>query len=129
MSEHDNPLASPLFEAAAELSFDSVMVTQATDDQGGSEIVYVNERFTELTGYSSEEVIGKTPGMLQGPRTDKAVTDRLAAEVGNGRTFHGQTVNYRKDGSPFEMEWKVTPVLRDGRVTYYLAVQRAADAG
>jgi len=129
MSEQDNPLASPLFEAVAELAFDSVMVTQATDDHGGSEIVFVNERFTELTGYSPEEVMGKTPGMLQGPRTDKAVTERLAEEVGNGRTFHGQTVNYRKDGSPFEMEWKVTPVLRDGCVTYYLAVQRAVDAG
>ena len=124
MKEQDNPLASPLFNAAAELAFDSVMVSRATDTHGGSEIVYVNEGFRELTGYQADDVIGKTPGLLQGPDTDKMVTDRLAEDLKNGRTFHGQTVNYRKDGSAFNMEWKVTPVASDGKATYYLAVQR-----
>ncbi|WP_290648789.1 PAS domain S-box protein [Aquisalimonas sp.] len=124
MKEQDNPLASPLFKAAADLAFDSVMVSRATDTHSGSEIVYVNDRFTELTGYQADEVMGKTPGLLQGPDTEKTVTDRLAEDLRNGRTFHGQTVNYRKDGSPFDIEWKVTPVVSDGQTTYYLAVQR-----
>lgn len=128
MKEQNNPLASPLFQAAADLAFDSVMVSRATDTHGGSEIVYVNNGFTELTGYQADDVMGKTPGLLQGPETDKAVTDRLAEDLRNGRTFHGQTVNYRKDGSAFEIEWKVTPVVSDGEATYYLAVQREVGA-
>ena len=45
-----------------------------------------------MTGYEAEDVLGKTPGLLQGPDTDKAVTDRLAEDLRNNRTFHGSTV-------------------------------------
>ncbi len=124
MQQQDTPLDSPLFEALAELSFESVMVTRAGGPGGDPEVVYVNARFTELTGYRADEVIGGTPGLLQGPDTDTSVTKRLADDISNGRTFHGQTVNYRKDGTPFEIEWKVTPVSADGQTTYHVAVQR-----
>ena len=124
MNDTTKTFETPLFQALADLNFDSVMVTEATNDEGNSKIVYVNDKFTDLTGYEADEVVGKTPGLLQGPRTEKEVTDRLAEEVRAGRTFHGSTVNYRKDGSAFNIEWKVTPVTQNGRVTHYLAVQR-----
>ena len=126
MSDKQQALSSPLFEALADIAFSSVMVTKATDENGGSEIVYVNERFTELTGYSADEVMGGTPGMLQGPKTEREVLDRLASEVSQGHTFHGRTVNYRKDGSEFDIEWKVRRVLDIDDVTYYIAVQQEA---
>lgn len=120
---------SPLFQALADLNFDSVMVTEPTDEPGASRIVFVNRQFTELTGYTADEVVGETPGMLQGERTDPEVLKRLADDLRAGRTFHGQTINYRKDGTPFEIEWKVTSVLNDaGKVTHYVAVQREADS-
>lgn len=128
MTDNDDPLSSPFFQAVADLAFDSVMVTRTTQAQAYSEIVYVNSRFTELTGYEAEEVIGQTPGILQGPATDKSVTDRLAEQLRNGHTFHGQTVNYRKDGTAFDIEWKVTPVFSDSQASYYLAVQRDVTA-
>ncbi len=124
MNDTTKSFETPLFQALADLNFDSVMVTEATNDEGNSKIVYVNDKFTELTGYQADEVVGRTPGLLQGPRTEKEVTDRLAEEVRDGRTFHGSTINYRKDGSTFNIEWKVTPVTQNGRVTHYLAVQR-----
>lgn len=124
MKDSHEFLDSPLFQALADLSFDSVMVTEATDDHGGHAVIFVNQGFTDMTGYSAEEVLGQTPGILQGPKTDKALTGRLAEDLRQGRTFHGSTVNYRKDGSTFDIEWKVTPVMRDGQVTQYLAVQR-----
>lgn len=117
---------TPLFQALAGLNFESVMVTEPTDEPGASRIVFVNEKFTEMTGYSADEVVGRTPGMLQGARTDRKVLDRLADDLSDGRSFHGQTINYRKDGTPFEIEWKVTPVNDDaGDVTHYVAVQRS----
>lgn len=127
MSDPKEALQSPLFIALANVTFDSVMVTQASSDPKESVVVYVNQAFTELTGYSADDVLGKTPGLLQGPETDKAVTDRLADDLKNHRTFHGSTINYRKDGSPFTIEWKVTPVLDGAEVTHYIAVQRAAE--
>jgi PAS domain S-box-containing protein len=126
MSQTQSVLSSPLFKRLAEIAFSSVMVTRATDNQGGSEIVYVNEAFTELTGFTSRDVLGKTPGLLQGEKTERAVLDRLSDDVRNDRTFHGQTVNYRKDGSEFVIEWKVSRVVDLDGVTYYVAVQREA---
>ena len=125
MAHSNDFLHSPIFQAVADLTFDSIMVTEAIDGGANSVIVYVNPAFTHLTGYTADDVLGKTPGLLQGPETEKAVTDRLADDLKHHRTFHGSTVNYRKDGTPFTIEWKVTPVVDGTEVTNYVAVQRA----
>lgn len=106
---------------AAELSFDSVMIT----DRGGS-IVYVNEAFETLTGHRRDDVIGLSAKFLQGPATDGEVIARLADDLANGRVFEGRAINYKKDGSPFVMHWKVAPVKgSDGStITHFVAVQR-----
>ena len=65
MSHPSLDISSPLFKAVADRSFDSIMVTRATDEHGASEIVFVNKVFSDLTGYDREEVIGETPGFLQ----------------------------------------------------------------
>jgi PAS domain S-box-containing protein len=125
----NDPAHTPLpalAKALADLSFTSVMVTLHDPNQGGSKIVYVNDAFTELTGYRAADVLGKTPGLLQGPKTDREVLDRLSDDLRHGRSFHGQTVNYRKDGSEFQIEWKVTQVTESDGHHYAIAVQRQA---
>lgn len=124
MTDEKTLLDSPLFQATADLAFNSIMVTEATDAPGASRIIFVNQAFSDITGYAADEVMGKTPGMLQGPDTDQAELSRLADDLKNGRTFHGKAINYRKDGTPFKIEWKVTPINQGGKVTHYLAVQR-----
>ena len=126
MSQATQALSSPLFDALSDIAFSSVMVTRATDDQGASEIVHVNQQFTELTGYQADDVLGKTPGLLQGPKTEQDVLDRLRDDLQHDRVFHGRTINYRKDGSGFEIEWKVRRVIDIDGETYYIAVQRNA---
>jgi len=113
-----------LFKEAADRSFQSITVTRSTEDDGPSEIIYVNDAFTEMTGYEAEDVLGETPGLLQGPKTEQEVLDRLDRKIRNGQVFHGETINYRKDGSEFVIEWKVAPVEQAGDETYYVAVQR-----
>lgn len=115
-----------LLRGLADLSFDAITITRSSDSSG-PEIVYVNDAFTQLTGYPYEEVIGRTPGMLQGSQTDSAVLTRLDETVKRGETFHGRAINYRKDGSPFEMEWKVMPLGEVDGVAHYVAVQREAE--
>lgn len=69
----------------------------------GYPIVYANPAFTLMTGYEPEEVIGKSPSILQGPKTDQEVIDRLKMDITHGRVFNGRAINYRKDGSEFMM--------------------------
>lgn len=126
MTQESLAIASPLFKALAERSFDSIMVTRADDEHGASEIVFVNDAFTELTGYGKEDVVGRTPGFLQGAETDRAELQRLEAELSADRPFLGQAVNYRKDGSKFVMEWTVQRVAEIDGDVFYVAVQREA---
>jgi PAS domain S-box-containing protein len=117
-----------VFRAAADQAFNAVTVTRAAQTDRPGEIVYVNAAFTEMTGYEAEEVLGQTPGMLQGPKTDPEVLARLDRKIQRGELFHGETVNYRKDGSEFIIEWKVMPVDPDGTATHHVAVQRDVTA-
>ena len=113
------------FETAASQAFHSIMITEVGPNGEGHKVVYVNPAFTEMTGFAPEEVIGKTPRVLQGDQTDKAVIDELRDKLQNESDFHGQTINYRKDGSAFPIEWKVSPIHDDhGKVTHHVAVQR-----
>jgi PAS domain S-box-containing protein len=110
-----------VLDALARNSIQSIMVSDATP---GTPVVYVNEAFTRLTGYAAAEVVGKSPGLLQGPETDRAVVDRLRDDMAAGRVFEGMAVNYRKDGSAFTMHWRVVPVTdTSGTPVYFLACQ------
>jgi len=78
-----------------------------------------------MTGYSPADVLGKTPRILQGPLTDRAVLSQLRRDLIQQARFEGETVNYRKDGSHFTMHWSVLPAKdAAGNVTHYIAVQR-----
>ena len=110
-------------------TFESIMVTEPSSDQAHAPIVFVNEAFTKLTGYSPEEVLGKSPALLQGDETEQAVLDRLRDDLGAGQMFEGATANYRKDGSKFTMHWRVATVTgEDHQPLYFVAVQREQGA-
>ena len=116
-------LGFEVFKSAADHAFNAISITQADSDGGAGKIIYINPAFTEMTGYSPDEVIGRSPGVLQGPNTERAVLDKLAEQMRRGELFHGETVNYRKDGSEFILEWIVTPVKNNDVTTHYVAVQ------
>jgi PAS domain S-box-containing protein len=96
-----------LLKALAENSFDSILITTATT---AGKITYANKAFKKLSGYEASEVIGKSPRILQGVGTDKKVISRLAAALKSGKKFEGKAINYKKDGTPFIMFWKVLPI-------------------
>lgn len=104
-----------------EASYDSILITDATQ---AAKIIYANNAFRTLTGYAPSEVIGKTPRILQGPGTDKKVIARLGKALKKGGKFEGRAINYRKDGTPFIMYWRVLPVRVAGKTKLWIAIQR-----
>jgi PAS domain S-box-containing protein len=114
-----------LLKTAIEQSNESVMIMTAQLDPPSPRIVYVNSAFTKMTGYAPEEVIGKTPRILDGPKTDRAVLDQLRKNCAAGKVFRGETIKYRKDGSEFILEWTAGPVRNErGEVTHFVATER-----
>jgi PAS domain S-box-containing protein len=113
-----------LLKTAIEQSNESVIIMTAQLDPPGPQIVYVNPAFTKMTGFAPEEVIGKTPHMLRGPKTDCSVLSQLCKDCAGGKAFHGETINYRKDRSEFHLEWTAGPVRNErGEVTHFAAAQ------
>ncbi|MFT4823374.1 MAG: PAS domain S-box-containing protein [Halioglobus sp.] len=110
-----------LLKVLAENSFDSILVTDATVK---GKVTYANKAFKKLTGYGQSDIIGKTPRVLQGPGTDKKVIDRLSKALKSGGKFEGKAINYRKDGTPFIMYWRVLPIKVGKKIEAWIAIQR-----
>jgi PAS domain S-box-containing protein len=115
-----NPARDAALELLADNSFDAILIT----DAGGS-IAYSNKAFTNLTGYDQTDVIGKSPKLLQGPGTDQKVLKRLKESMQKGDgDYEGSAINYKKNGTPFIMHWRVVPVKVGGEVKAWVAIQR-----
>ena len=111
---------------AVERSGDAILITEAEPvDLPGPRIVFVNPAFERMTGYAAHEVIGQTPRILQGPRTDRAALQRIREALKAWRPVREEMVNYRKDGSEFTVELSIVPVADDrGWFTHWFAIQR-----
>ena len=118
-------LSLTTLKALLDNSFDSILITDSTK---AGKILYANKGFKTLTGYSTKEVIGKTPRILQGAATDKKVLDRLRKALTDGKPFEGRVINYNKNGTPFIMHWRVVPVKVGRNTKVWLAIQREGSA-
>jgi PAS domain S-box-containing protein len=114
-----------LLGSAVTQSQDSIIITDAQIDAPGPRILFVNPAFTTITGYRMDEVIGLTPRILHGEKTDADFLQNMNARLREGKSAHGVTINYRKNGTEFWVEMQVSP-LRDseGNVTHFVGIQR-----
>jgi PAS domain S-box-containing protein len=105
---------------------DAVLITESEPfDEPGPKIVYVNEAFTRMTGYTADEVIGKTPRILQGPKSDRNELKRLGEALRKWESCEITTVNYKKSGAEFWMNLAVSPVVDEmGWFTHWIAIGR-----
>jgi PAS domain S-box-containing protein len=102
------------------------LITDAqTLDEPRHRIVYVNEAFTDMTGYRSDEVNGKSPRLLQGPLTSRQSLDTIRSALENKQPIQAELVNYRKDGSWFWSQISIVPVADEmGKITHWISIQR-----
>lgn len=104
---------------AVEQSPSSVVIT---DSQGSIE--YVNPKFTDLTGYSLEEVLGKNPRILKSDNLDREDYNKLWDAITSGEEWHGMFHNHKKNGDPY---WEMASIKgirsESGEITHFIAVK------
>lgn len=110
------------FAAAFKATRMPMLITDPRQDD--NPIIFSNRAFTELTGYSQQELIGRNCRILQGPATDKAAIAMIRDAVQHQHDVAVDILNYRRDGSTFWNALFVSPVRdRDGTVIYFFASQ------
>ena len=109
---------------------DSMLLTEYEPlDEPGPRIVWASRGYERMTGYTPEEMVGRTPRLFQGPLTDRAVLSRVRTALEAGEALSDvRAINYRKDGTPFHLEWSIAPVGGTGSSRYWLSVQRDVTA-
>lgn len=119
-----NSIEQSSFFRAFDYSTDPIAMTD-TDIENGFHFTYVNPAFCRETGYSREELIGSSPRILQGPKSDREMLNGLKATLKEDKDFVGQTVNYRKDRTEFIVKWSISPLKNSSNETVaYLSIHK-----
>jgi PAS domain S-box-containing protein len=111
-----------IFFAAVEMTRMPMTVTDPR--QPDNPIVFANNAFFDLTGYSNEETIGRNCRFLQGPETDQRTLDEVRQAIREERAVAVDILNYKKDGKPFWNALFIGPIFdQDGELLYFFASQ------
>ncbi|NIC06759.1 PAS domain-containing protein [Billgrantia bachuensis] len=118
------PLISPeLLERIVNASEDGIVVAEQEGDE--NILIYVNQGFERLTGYSTDEILYQDCRFLQGDDRDQPPLANIRKALREGRPCREVLRNYRKDGTMFWNELSITPVFdADDNLTYFIGVQK-----
>ena len=105
---------------------DAVVLCEAEPvSEPGPRIIFANHAFVRMTGYTLEELIGKTPRILQGPETDPDTRAEIRRKIEAWSHVRTEILNYRKDGSPYWVDLSLVPIPDErGTYHYWVSVQR-----
>ncbi len=101
---------------------DSLIITDAGPEP---KIVYVNHAFTRLTGYKTEDAVGKPTKILYGPKTEAEALERIKKAQKNKKSSVEELLNYTKQKHEYWVESSISPVLdEDGRCCYFMIIEK-----
>lgn len=101
-----------------ENKYDALIITDMTQ-----KIVWLNDGFTKMTGYSEKFALNKTPRFLQGEKTSKKVKKNIREKIKVGIPFKETIINYKKDKTMYKCEVKIIPLYAE-KTTHFLALER-----
>ncbi|PTM38273.1 PAS/PAC sensor signal transduction histidine kinase [Leptospira borgpetersenii serovar Javanica] len=114
-----------LYEILVNQISDSILVTDPQLEFPGPKIIFANPAFCKMTGYLKDELIGQTPRILQGPLTNRKTMRDLKRSLTQGKDFSGETINYKKDGSSYNVEWHISAIQdSSGKILCFISIQR-----
>lgn len=119
-----------LYESVVTNTQESVVILEAEpSDLPGRKIFYVNEAFTDLTGYEKEEVLGRTLHFLNGPKTEQAKREKLRHAMNQFEPVEVEFINYKKNGEEFWINTSMVPVSNSkGDYTHWVGIGRDVTA-
>lgn len=121
----DNVKRLQLLSMAMAHLAEGVIITDGEMAWPGPRIQFVNEAMCRISGYSSDELIGKAPRILQGKDTDRATLTRLKSELSAGHSASAELINYRRDGTVYHVDLLITPLHNaSGQLTNFVCVNR-----
>lgn len=100
------------------IDFSAVILTDIHQN-----IMWVNEGFSSMTGYSKKEVLGRSPKFLQGPKTSKQKKLELNYRIKEDKPFSATILNYRKNNSTYNCAIHIVPLFAK-KTTHFLALER-----
>jgi diguanylate cyclase (GGDEF)-like protein/PAS domain S-box-containing protein len=117
-------MISPDISLEAAVASAETCIVLADARRASLPIIFVNQAFTDHTGYSATEVIGRNCRFLQGPKSDQAIVDRMRSALARGVAIACELVNYRKNGEMFWNSITINPIHDEaGMLTHFIAFQ------
>ncbi|TDD98601.1 PAS domain-containing sensor histidine kinase [Flavobacterium cellulosilyticum] len=115
-----------LLETVITQTKDSVIITEPDLLEGNiPRIVYVNPAFSLMSGYDSDEIIGKSPNIFQGPNSDNEEFKKLIYAIKNHQECQIETISYKKNKEEYWVKYSMSPVYNsDGELSHWVSIQR-----
>jgi PAS domain S-box-containing protein len=115
-----------LLETVITHTKDSVIITEADLNDGKiPNIVYVNPAFSSTSGYNSDEIIGKSPEIFEGPNSDDKEYQKLIDAIKNKEECQVETISYKKNKDAYWVNYTMLPVYdSDGELSHWVSIQR-----
>ncbi|WP_240335210.1 bifunctional diguanylate cyclase/phosphodiesterase [Paraliobacillus sediminis] len=122
LNQFESTMTLPDFSAAINTMGVGLTVVDATNEE--LPLIYVNQGFVEMTGYSKTEVLNKNCRFLQGNSTDQKEVDKVRKAINRANSTAVVLKNYRKDGSYFWNQFIISPVHdTEGELAYFIGLQ------
>lgn len=115
-----------LLETVITQSKDSILITEANSTDGKiPRIVYVNPAFSQMSGYESNEIIGKSPNIFKGPKSDSDELKKLLRAIKNEEECLIETITYTKNKEEYWVRFSMIPIFtNEGEISHWISIQR-----
>lgn len=102
----------------SENDYEALIITDINQN-----IIWVNDGFSAMTGYSETYALNKTPKFLQGEKTSMQTKKTIKENISQDKPFEGVIINYKKDKTTYKCEVKIIPLYSD-KTTHYIAFEK-----